>query len=204
MQRNINSIKDDSVVRARHSRPLTDGEIVNCRRLFGNAVDYTRVRIHARGWFFGWQWRHTAMAPDGHVWFLPDDYRADFSREPAWRLLWFMHEMVHVWQWQLGYPVMCRGALRVGLSYRYALLPNRRLGDFNMEAQGDLLADWFALRWLGAPDAMRQPHYARHAWLFEEVLGDFLADPAHPVNLPRLPLPFAARAMALLRKRRAA
>ncbi len=196
--------KTNNVGSRRQSRSLTDGEIACCSKLFGAAVDYTRVRIHARGWFFGWQWRHTAMAPDGHVWFLRDDYRDDFSREPAWRLLWFMHEMVHVWQWQLGYPVMCRGALRAGLSYRYLLLPDRRLGDFNMEAQGDLLADWFALRWLGEPGAMRQRHYAQDAWLFENVLGDFLADPANPASLPPLPLPFAARAMALLRKRRSA
>jgi len=187
-----------------HTRPLTSGEITCCRKLFGAAIDYERVRIHARGWFFGLQWRHTAMAPDGHVWFRPEDHQEDFSRAPAWRLLWFMHEMVHVWQWQMGYPVMCRGALRAGLSYRYRLAPGRRLADFNMEAQGDLLADWFALRWLGEPRAMRQKQYAGDAWLFEEVLGDFLADPADPACLPRLPLPFARQAMALLRRRRAA
>ena len=194
----------DNVLHAQ-SRPLTEAEIQYCRKLFGDAVDYARVRIHGRGWFwFGLQMRHTAMAPDGHVWFRPEDFRADFTREPTWRLLWFMHEMVHVWQSQLGYPVKWRGALRLGLSYRYELQPDKRLGDFNMEAQGDLLADWFALRWLGEPRAMRQKQYAGDAWLFEEVLGDFLADPADPACLPRLPLPFARRAMALLRRRRAA
>lgn len=187
----------------KQSRSLTDGEIACCRKLFGDAVYYRRVRIHARGWFFGLQWRHTAMAPDGHIWFRPEDCCDDFSREPAWRLLWFLHEMVHVWQWQLGYPVMGRGALRVGLSYSYQLAPGRRLADFNMEAQGDLLADWFALRWLGDPGAMRQPQYAGDAWLFEQVLAGFLADPANAINLPRLPR-LLAQAAAWFRRRRAA
>ncbi len=168
------------------SRPLTAGEVACCRKLFGDAVDYARVRIHGRGWFwFGLQLRHTAMAPDGHVWYRPEDYRDDFTREPAWRLLWFMHEMVHVWQVQLGYPVKWRGALRLGLTYRYELDPAKRLGDYNMEAQGDLLADWFALRWLAAPGAMRQPRYGNDEALFALVLEDFLRAPADRANLPR-------------------
>ncbi|UUZ53048.1 hypothetical protein LP419_29235 [Massilia sp. H-1] len=61
-----------------------------------------------------------------------------------------MHEMVHVWQYQLGYPVRLRGAVRVGLSYDYELAPDKHLSDFNMEAQGDLLADYFALKHMAA------------------------------------------------------
>ncbi|TWI51537.1 hypothetical protein IP92_00524 [Pseudoduganella flava] len=183
------------------ARCLTDGEIAWCHTLFGDAIDYARVRVHARGWLpFALQWRHTAMSPDGHIWYHPQDYRADFAREPAWRLLWFMHEMVHVWQWQLGYPVMARGAVRIGLSYRYELAPGKRLADFNMEAQGDLLADWFALQTLGLPGAMRQPHYATAAPLFEEVLAGFLADPCSCAHLPRCPAPL----LNWLRRRRSA
>jgi hypothetical protein len=189
----------DNVGRNPQSRTLTDGEIVHCRRLFGPSVDYARVRIHARGWFpFGWQLRHTAMAPDGHVWFRPEDFRPDFDREPAWRLLWFLHEMVHVWQWQLGYPVAWRGAMRLGLSYRYELAADKRLGDFNMEAQGDLLADWYALRWLDAPGALRRRPCPGALALFETVLADFLMQPADPANLPRCPRALAA----WLRRRR--
>jgi hypothetical protein len=189
-----------TVGNSEHSRCLTSGEIACCRRLFGGAIDYEKVRIHARGWFwFGLQWRRTAMAPDGHIWFRPEDFCDDFTLEPAWRLLWFMHEMVHVWQWQLGYPVMLRGALRLGLTYRYQLAPGRRLGDYNMEAQGDLLADWFALRWLDQPGARRQQD-AGDAAIYEEVLADFLRDPASGTHLPRWPAALVNRA----RRRRAA
>ena len=37
------------------------------------------------------------------------------------RKKWFIHEMVHVWQFQLGYPVAIRGAIRLGLDYKYVL-----------------------------------------------------------------------------------
>ena len=168
------------------TRALTAGEIHWCRRLFGAAIDYDRVRVHAGSYFwFDLQRRHTAVAPDGAIWFTPEDYRDDFSREHAWRLLWFMHEMAHVWQYQLGYPVKWRGALRVGLPYAYELAEHKRMGDFNMEAQGDLLADYFALRFLLAPQAMRQPCYGNALDLYDHVLRDFLRAPAARANLPR-------------------
>ena len=91
---------------------------------------------------------------------------------------------MHVWQHQLGYPVRLRGAIRIGLGYRYDLAPGKTLADYNMEAQGDLLADYFVLRFLRAPRTMRQPRYADSRALFEKVLAGFLADPADRSNLP--------------------
>jgi hypothetical protein len=93
--------------------------------------------------------------------------------------------MVHVWQHQLGYPVRLRGAIRIGLSYRYELRPGATLADYNMEAQGDLLADYFALKYMHNPRIMRQQRYAGSLGLYEEVLAGFLADPASAANLPR-------------------
>ena len=96
-----------------------------------------------------------------------------------------MHEMVHVWQHQLGYPVRTRGAIRMGLSYRYLLEPGKTLADYNMEAQGDLLADYFVLKHLGSAAAMRQPHCAHSLPLFEQVLAGFLIQPGRRQNLPK-------------------
>ena len=93
--------------------------------------------------------------------------------------------MVHVWQHQLGYPVKLRGAIRIGLSYGYELRPGAQLADYNMEAQGDLLADYFALKHMAKPRIMRQRRYADRLDLYEQVLGRFLADPGDPGNLPR-------------------
>ena len=92
---------------------------------------------------------------------------------------------MHVWQHQLGYPVRLRGAFRIGLSYRYELRPDAKLSDYNMEAQGDLLADYFALKHMCNPSIMRQQRYVGSLSLYEEVLAGFLADPASVKNLPR-------------------
>ena len=53
-------------------------------------------------------------------------------------------------------PVRLRGAFRIGLSYGYTLTEGSTLEDFNMEAQGDLLADYFVLKHLRRPEAMRR------------------------------------------------
>jgi hypothetical protein len=92
--------------------------------------------------------------------------------------------MVHVWQHQLGYAVRLRGAVRLGLSYDYDLVSGKTLSDFNMEAQGDLLADYFALKYLRSPESMRQRRYVGQLDLYEHVLAGFLADPTDAANLP--------------------
>ncbi len=92
---------------------------------------------------------------------------------------------MHVWQHQLGYPVRTRGAVRIGLSYDYELAAHKTLADYNMEAQGDLLADYFVLKYLGSAASMRQPRYAHSLPLFEQVLADFLIQPAKRENLPK-------------------
>jgi hypothetical protein len=54
-----------------------------------------------------------------------------------------------------------------------------------MEARGDLLADYFALKYMRNARVMRQRRYAGQLALYERVLARFLADPRDPDNLPR-------------------
>ncbi|MEN1926239.1 PAAR domain-containing protein [Luteimonas sp. MJ146] len=171
------------------ARGLTQGEIAMSRLVFGDAIDYSKVRIHNREYlWFGLQPDNAAMAPNGHIYFNPKHFQEDFS-DPAspdyqW---WFMHEMTHVWQHQLGYPVKWRGALRVGLGYEYVLAADKRLSDYNMEAQGNILADYFALSFLRDVFVMRQANYRSDpdaAVLFSAVLSDFIRDPSNRKSLP--------------------
>jgi hypothetical protein len=175
------------LVRSRHrARPLTAGEIAMASALFGDAIDYSRVRIHKRRYLpFGLQPKNCAMTPNGSMYFHHSCFLEDFSAGDAHARHWFIHEMVHVWQHQLGYPVRLRGALRVGLTYRYQLVAGKTLADYNMEAQGDLLADYFVLKLLGSPRAMRQPRYAGSVALFESVLSGFIDNPASRSSLHR-------------------
>jgi hypothetical protein len=170
----------------RKARPLTPGEIAMAKALFGAAIDYARVRVHNRCYLpFGLQPKNCAMTPNGSIYFHHSCFLPDYAAGDPPARHWFMHEMVHVWQHQLGYPVRLRGALRLGLSYHYDLREGATLADYNMEAQGDLLADYYVLKHLHKPDAMRQKRYRHSLALYEAVLAGFLRDPGSRDNLHR-------------------
>lgn len=152
--------------------------------VFGESIDYERVRIHPRR-YMPFQPTNCCMTPNGSMYFHRSCFLPDYSRGDPPARHWFIHEIAHVWQHQMGYAVRLRGAVRFGLSYAYDLQPGKTLADFNMEAQGDLLADYFVLRHLRLPRTMRQPRYADSLALFESVLADFLVDPSSVGNLPR-------------------
>jgi len=169
----------------RVARALTAGETRMASLLFGDAIDPSRVRVHNRRYLPLVQPKNCAMTPNGSIYFHHTRFLPDYARGDAHTIHWFVHEMVHVWQHQLGYPVRLRGAFRIGLDYGYTLRPEASLGDYNMEAQGDLLADYFVLAYLHRPDAMRERRYAGARALYETVLARFLADPTDRANLPR-------------------
>lgn len=158
------------------ARPLTSGEIALARLVFGGAIDYKRVRIHNTRFIPFLQRKDVCITPNGELYFHISRFRPDFSLATESEQHWFMHEMAHVWQHQLGYPVMWRGAFRIGLNYDYELSPSLRLCDFNMEAQAEVLADYFALVFQRKADA----------GLYHDMLRDFLRDPSSRANLPRI------------------
>jgi hypothetical protein len=157
----------------RRWRPLSAGEIAMASLLFGDAIDTSRVRVFSRRYLPYLQPKNCAMTPNGSIYFHHSCFLDDYAAANLTGQHWFMHEMVHVWQHQLGYPVRLRGAVRIALA------------DYNMEAQGDLLADYFVLKFLQRPEAMRQRRYAEQQALYERVLSGFLADPCSRDNLPR-------------------
>ncbi|MDR5778913.1 Rhs element Vgr protein [Caballeronia sp. LZ065] len=174
--------------RAPPGRPLTPGETGMAQLVFGDAIDYAAVRVHARAYLpFGLQPPRTAMAPNGQLYFPRACFRDDFSCCDLGERMGFIHEMTHVWQFQLGYPVRWRGAFRIGLSYAYRLAVGKRLADFNMEAQGNLLADYFALRFCDGQNRLYEQRYRQMPGaltLFETVLADFIRAPSARRNLP--------------------
>jgi len=144
------------------------------RLLFGAAIDYERVRVHNTRYLPLLQPRNVCITPNGSLYFHSSRFRDDFSTASAEEQHWFMHEMVHVWQHQLGYPVRLRGAIRLGLSYDYELSAGLALCDYNMEAQAELLADYFLLRFLRKADTAG----------YSPAVGAFLAAPSDPGHLP--------------------
>ena len=169
---------------SRRSRSLTPDEVAMAALVFGESIDYERVRIHARR-YMPFQPKNCCMTPNGSMYFHRSCFLPDYTRGDPLVVHWFLHEMAHVWQHQLGYAVRLRGAVRIGLSYDYDLAPGKTLADFNMEAQGDLLADYFALKHMHKPRVVRQRRHVSQLHLYEQVLAGFLDDPSNPDNLPR-------------------
>lgn len=140
----------------RKDRPLTGGEIALARSVFGNAIDYQRVRI-VRGRWWPFQPRNTAMAPDGNIYFHPNGplWSPDFASEPLHRQGLFIHEMTHVWQAQKGgrwYLPLTRHPF---CRYRYTLGPGRPFRRYGIEQQAEIVRHIFLLRrGFPAPNAL--------------------------------------------------
>ena len=128
-------------------RPLTAGEIALARSMFGEAIDYARVRIKRRK-FFPLHPRGVTMAPRGHLHFHPaaSHYCDDFAAASLALQGHFIHEMVHVWQAQtLGewYLVLRR---HPWCRYDYALKPGWKLEQYGIEQQAEIVRHAFLLR----------------------------------------------------------
>jgi hypothetical protein len=114
------------------------------RSIFGDAIDYSRVRMVRRKWW-PFQPRQVAMAPMGNIHFHPhgDLWSDDFSKETLGRQGLFMHELTHVWQSQkrgrFYLPLMRHPFCR----YRYQLKPGRRFEDYGLEQQAEIVRHRF-------------------------------------------------------------
>lgn len=128
-------------------RGLTDGEIALGRTVFGDAIDYSTVRIKRRKWW-PLQPSRITMAPDGHLYFHPQSnaYCDDFARAPLLTQGFFVHELTHVWQTQTRgrwYLILRRHPFCL---YSYALTPGRPLNEYGIEQQAEIIRHAFLLR----------------------------------------------------------
>lgn len=117
------------------------------RTIFGDAIDYDRVRLRRDRWW-PFQPRLVVMAPDGDIWFHPagPHWCADFARAPIAAQGLFMHEMTHIYhaarggRWWL--PLMRHPFCR----YDYALRPGKPFHLYGIEQQAEIVRHAFLLR----------------------------------------------------------
>jgi hypothetical protein len=138
-------------------RPLTQGEIHLARSVFGDAIDYAKVRLFKGKW---WPFhpRQAAMAPMGDIWFHPDGggWSEDFAKEPLSAQAFLIHELTHVWQaqehgrWYL--PLMRHPFCR----YDYRLVPGKAFSRYGIEQQAEIVRHRF-LADQGVPGAVIPP-----------------------------------------------
>jgi len=174
------------------SRPLTAGEIAISRELFGNALNYMSVKVHNKEYLpFGMQKNDIAMTPNGEMYWPKDSFLEDFSVGEPSDQHWFMHEMVHVWQHQLGFGVISHGLLSWAAKYQYTLTPSKDISSFGMEQQACVMADYWILAkhgetaWINVTQ-MKGNIPSGHTILsiYQKVMTNFLANPSDRANLP--------------------
>jgi hypothetical protein len=134
------------------SRPLTPGEVALSKSVFGEAIDYARVRLSTRVWG-PWAitfWSRITFPPSAPP-------PADFTAAPLHAQAWLIHELTHVWQFQTrplwtvaSWAITAlRGGYGRGLpGYRYRW-PLRAWTDHNLEQQAAMVEHAFMLREAG-------------------------------------------------------
>jgi hypothetical protein len=132
---------------ATEGRPLTEGEQALAASMFGDTIDYGRVRLHRRKWF-PFHPKRMIMAPDGHLWVHPKGHlwSDDYSKAPLSLQALFIHEMTHVWQAQTRgrwYLVLMRHPF---CRYRYSFVPGWPFERYGLEQQAEIVRHVFLLR----------------------------------------------------------
>ncbi|WP_370601541.1 PAAR domain-containing protein [Pseudomonas nitroreducens] len=172
-------------------RALTPGEIAIARTVFKDSIDYSQVKIHHGGWWLFLGFQNTAVTPNGEMYFpkSTDLYKDDFSTTGAGRdKALFMHEMTHVWQYQLGYWVKWHAlwvTSRGSAAYEYDLKAGGRLSDYNMEQQGEIVSDYYMICIeRDANSVWNSNNRKKDPNLLKETLRNFLSTPSSQENLP--------------------
>lgn len=183
------------------ARLLTEGEKRMADSVFGkNTINYDKVLVLKRIQFTTTDTR--ASAPFGQIIYPTDKFKDDFSSPNISALdkATFIHEMTHIWQYQLKYPVAKNGVIIQlknelgGSVYAYSLSSNKKLKDYNMEQQGDIIADYYMMyHFYGATNVILsgisssgKPYFQnKQQSAYLTVLSDFLREPKNASkNLP--------------------
>ncbi|MDO4998013.1 MAG: type IV secretion protein Rhs [Neisseria sp.] len=170
-----------------NARPLSAAEIAAAQTVFGDSLDYSRIRIHRGLPYF--PWLNAAIVPNGHIYFPRHACPDDFTCHSPQFLRWLIHELAHVWQWQHGFHtwlggilIACRGGYWRKRAYQSdAFSRSAHFHQLNMEQQAEAIADLFM-----------QIHYSQFSALFPRASADFLHGkrdfsqlPAYFCHIPR-------------------
>lgn len=135
-------------------RALTDGEIAMLSPIYGDSMDYSKVRIRDGGSVQG-----SGFTPFNTINVGEDVYRPDYSLDPSLNMRgFFVHETAHVMQTQNGAPAFFRG---IGPQFTAVLGGREEVYDYtdkledvigfeswNIEEQASYFEDLYKQRFL--------------------------------------------------------
>lgn len=170
-------------------RNLTAGEITLAKRVFKDSLDYKKIKVH-RGKYILFQPDDSGMTPNGEI-YVAGIYRQNYAAVRLELQGFFIHEMVHVWQYQLKVlnPVFSAiwETLRHGFQYEeaytYKLVAGKDLLDYAIEQQAAIIEDYTRVRFLGLSPILHRIENTREEIrknrLYERVLARFIANPGY-------------------------
>jgi len=164
-----------------NTRAMTDHEISVAKSIYGNQINYRRVRLD----------EYAYLGPRQQSICYVSFYLINSWGKISDALL--IHELVHIWQYeQMGAIYMPR-ALAAQMSHtgydygglhglRNALSMTGDLRTFNLEQQGDIVADYYRIRNGQSPEwgNAQSKHLAIYAAIVGPALGTIHVDPKLP------------------------
>jgi hypothetical protein len=172
-------------------RPLTLAEISFATGVFGDSIDYEKVRIRSDK-FIG-QNDNSGLMFRNNIYQHGNCYSDDYTKENLSLQGHFIHEMTHVWQYQNDaagfYGLFAKGALQHAFNYRNAypfeLEAGRDLLDYNLEQQACIVQENFTSRQGAANRNCRNNcSAAEKELLYNSVLEKFLKNPSYAKKKP--------------------
>jgi hypothetical protein len=134
-------------------RALTPAEIALAQSVFGAALDTGAITVRrAKYWALHPWW--VTMAPNGHVWCHPNGFNwsADYAACPTGLQAHFIHELVHVWQYQdAGHLALRRPPFA---RYGYTLTPGKPFHRYGIEQQAMIVEHAFRARAKGDAETL--------------------------------------------------
>ena len=119
--------------------------------MFGESLDYGKVKVHNYRYSII-QPKVVIMTPNGEIFAHNGKYADDYSTQSDDYRSIFVHEMVHVWQWQRKIKYVRLSAVREWLSnrgaydagYKYTLYEEVEFKDYyGLEQQACIVEDYW-------------------------------------------------------------
>ena len=173
-------------------RILTSNEIALAKKVFKNSINYKEVKIHDNKYIV-FQPNNSGMTPNGEI-YVSGVYKKDYSSQSASMQAFFIHEMVHVWQYQLKILSPVTAAITESIkhffdyskAYEYTLDGTKDLLDYNIEQQASIVEDYFRISIAGIslnPGRLQNDEGSiKNKAKYMLVLAKFLANPKYATH----------------------
>lgn len=172
-----------------NTRKLTAGEITLAKKIFKDSIDYSQVRIHNDKYAF-FQPSFSGMTPAGEI-YIADIYKNNYAAANSYLKSFFIHEMVHVWQYQLKILNPVTAAIGESIkyffdydkAYMYTLESGKDILDYNIEQQAAIIEDYYRITY--AKIKPFEGHMQNNTSetnknnLFNKVLSLFITNPKY-------------------------